>query len=113
MENLTDWLHEIPDRLHIDLGKLDGDISRESMSVFLNFYSCVNMTARPLVFYVIQRRLAAEANGSATEDWTDGLSQNIVAVIDRSITAARATTMILDAGMKKNLCGRLFLVQAP
>lgn len=64
------------------------------------------MTARPLVFYVIQQRLEAEANRSATEDWKDGLSPTIVAVIDRSITAARATTMIMDAAMKQNLVGK-------
>lgn len=63
------------------------------------------MTARPLVFYVIQRRLDAEARGSATEDWKEGLSQNTVAVIDSCITASRATTFIMDAAAKHNLIG--------
>ena len=67
------------------------------------------MTARPLVFYVIQRRLDAEARGSATEDWKDGLSQNTVAVIDSCITAARATTVIMDAAAKHNLVGEYTL----
>ncbi|THC95658.1 hypothetical protein EYZ11_004871 [Aspergillus tanneri] len=61
------------------------------------------MTARPLVFYVIQRRLDAEDQASATEDWKGGLSQNTVAVIDSCITAARATTIIMDAAAKHNL----------
>lgn len=64
------------------------------------------MTARPLVFYVIQRRLDSESPGSATNDWKDGLSQNTVAVIDSCITAARATTVIMDAAAKHNLIGR-------
>lgn len=65
------------------------------------------MTARPLVFYIIQRRLDAEARGPATEDWKDGLSQTTAAVIDSCITAARATTLIMDAAAKQNLIGKL------
>ncbi|KAF7595215.1 Transcriptional activator [Aspergillus hancockii] len=101
--DLSEWLRQIPDRLRIDFSTLDSHINRESVSIFLHFYSCVNMTARPLVFYVIQRRLDAETRGSATDDWKDGLSQNTVAVIDSCITAARATTVIMDAAAKHNL----------
>ncbi|KAJ5138225.1 uncharacterized protein N7515_003073 [Penicillium bovifimosum] len=91
------------DRLRMDFNSLDSHINRESVSINLHFYSCVNMTARPLVFYVIQRRLDAEALGSATKDWKEGLSPNTVAVIDSCITAARATTVIMDAAAKHNL----------
>ncbi|KAJ5567839.1 hypothetical protein N7535_007145 [Penicillium sp. DV-2018c] len=101
--DLSGWLRRIPDRLRIDFNSLDSHINRESVSINLHFYSCVNMTARPLVFYVIQRRLDAEALGSATEDWKEGLSPNTVAVIDSCITAARATTVIMDAAAKHNL----------
>ncbi|KAE8154896.1 fungal-specific transcription factor domain-containing protein [Aspergillus avenaceus] len=104
-DNLAEWLRQVPDRLRINYSTLDTHINRESVSIFLHFYSCVNMTARPLVFYVIQRRLDAEARGSATEDWKDGLSQNTVAVIDSCIAAARATTVIMDAAAKHNLVG--------
>ncbi|KXG53348.1 Transcription factor [Penicillium griseofulvum] len=101
--DLSAWLRQVPDRLRIDFATLDTHINRESVSINLHFYSCVNMTARPLVFYVIQRRLDAEALGSATEDWKEGLAPNTVAVIDSCITAARATTVIMDAAAKHNL----------
>ncbi|OGE49535.1 hypothetical protein PENARI_c021G01814 [Penicillium arizonense] len=101
--DLSGWLRQVPDRLRIDFSTLDTHINRESVSINLHFYSCVNMTARPLVFYVIQRRLDAEALGSATEDWKEGLAPNTVAVIDSCITAARATTLIMDAAAKHNL----------
>ncbi|KGO48150.1 Transcription factor, fungi [Penicillium expansum] len=101
--DLSGWLRQVPDRLRIDFTTLDTHINRESVSINLHFYSCVNMTARPLVFYVIQRRLDAEAIGSATEDWKEGLAHNTVAVIDSCITAARATTVIMDAAAKHNL----------
>ncbi|CAG8900766.1 unnamed protein product [Penicillium egyptiacum] len=103
--DLSAWLRQVPDRLRVDFATLDTHINRESVSINLHFYSCVNMTARPLVFYVIQRRLDAEALGSTTEDWKEGLAPNTVAVIDSCITAARATTMIMDAAAKHNLIG--------
>lgn len=101
--DLSEWLSRIPDRLRINFSTLDTHINRELVSIFLHFYSCVNMTARPLVFYVIQGRLDAETGNSATDDWKEGLSQNTVAVIDSCITAARATTVIMDAAAKHNL----------
>ncbi|EAW07040.1 transcription factor domain-containing protein [Aspergillus clavatus NRRL 1] len=100
---LSDWLRRVPDRLRINFTTLDAHIDRESVSTFLHFYSCVNMTARPLVFYVIQRRLDVENRGSAATDWKEGLSPNTVALIDNCITAARATTIIMDAAAKHNL----------
>ncbi|KAH8435125.1 transcription factor domain-containing protein [Aspergillus melleus] len=101
--DLSEWLQRIPDRLRIDFSSLNSHVNRESVSIFLHFYSCVNMTARPLVFYVIQRRLDAGDQSSATSDWKEGLSPNTVAVIDSCISAARATTVIMDAAAKQNL----------
>lgn len=67
------------------------------------------MTSRPLVFYVIQRRLDAEAEGrGAGGDWKEGLSGNTVAMIDSCITAARATTVMMDAAAKHDLVGASF-----
>lgn len=105
--DLSAWLQRIPDRLRIDFPSLNSHVNRESVSIFLHFYSCVNMTARPLVFYVIQRRLDAEHQSSMTGDWKEGLSHNSVAVIESCISAARATTVIMDAAAKHNLVGTL------
>ena len=63
------------------------------------------MTARPLVFYIIQRRLETGILGESKEDWKAGLAPNTIAVIDSCITAARATTLIMDAAAKHNLIG--------
>jgi hypothetical protein len=101
--DLASWLRSIPDGLRIDFTTLDTHVNRETVSINLHFYSCVNMTARPLVFYIIQRRLDAAASGAPAGDWKDGLAPNTVAVIDSCITAARATTMIMDAAAKHNL----------
>ena len=108
--DLSSWLRSVPDRLRIDFTTLDTHINRETVSINLHFYSCVNMTARPLVFYIIQRRLDAGVLGTATGDWKDGLAPNTVAVIDSCITAARATTMIMDAAAKHNLIGKYLVL---
>ncbi|KAJ5593805.1 uncharacterized protein N7459_000013 [Penicillium hispanicum] len=101
--DLSGWLRQVPDRLRIDFTTLDTHIDRETVSINLHFYSCVNMTARPLVFYVIQRRLDTGILGTSAEDWKEGLAANTVAVIDSCITAARATILIMDAAAKHNL----------
>ncbi|KAJ5679954.1 hypothetical protein N7462_008198 [Penicillium macrosclerotiorum] len=102
-DDLSSWLRQVPDRLRIDFASLDTHINRETVSINLHFYSCINMTARPLVFYIIQRRLDAGVFGSSTGDWKEGLATNTVAVIESCITAARATIVIMDAAAKHNL----------
>ncbi|KAJ5797323.1 uncharacterized protein N7503_006619 [Penicillium pulvis] len=100
--DLSSWLRQAPDRLRIDFATLDTHVNRETVSINLHFYSCINMTARPLVFYIIQRRLDAGLLGG-TEDWKEGLAPNTIAVIENCITAARATTWIMEAASKHNL----------
>jgi hypothetical protein len=102
--DLSSWLRQAPDRLRIDFTTLDTHVDREIVSINLHFYSCINMTARPLVFYIIQRRIDAGLLGG-TEDWKEGLAPNTIAVIDNCIKAARATTLIMDAAAKQNLIG--------
>lgn len=104
--DLSGWLRHVPDRLRINFSTLDTHVDRETISINLHFYSCVNMTARPLVFYIIQRRLEAGVLGASAEDWKKGLASNTVALIDSCITAARATTLIMDAAEKHNLIGK-------
>ncbi|KAJ5174183.1 uncharacterized protein N7482_000060 [Penicillium canariense] len=101
--DLSSWLRSIPDRLRIDFTTLETHINRETVSINLHFYSCVNMTARPLVFYIIQRRLDAGILETSAADWKEGLAPNTVAVIESCITAARATTLIMDAAARQNL----------
>lgn len=104
--DLSNWLRQVPDRLRIDFNTLATHINRETVSINLHFYSCVNMTARPLVFYIIQRRLNTGITESSGEDWKEGLAANTVAVMDSCIIAARATTLIMGAAAKHNLIGR-------
>lgn len=107
MGDLAHWLRNLPSTLQLDFKKLDKDISRESVSIFLHYYQCINMTARPLLFHVVQKRLQdLSHSGSLTTDWHEGLSRTTIAVIEACISAARASTTILAAAAKQNFVGQ-------
>lgn len=106
MNDLADWVKEVPPELRIDFSALDRPLSREGISTFLHYYQCINMTTRPLLLYVCQQRLRQLASGPTSIDWRDGLSPNIVAALEHSITAACASTMIMAAAIRQNLFGK-------
>ncbi|KAJ4242792.1 Transcriptional activator [Fusarium falciforme] len=106
MGDLSLWLRNLPSQLRLDFNKPGKDISRESVSMFLHYYQCINMTARPLLFHVVQKRLQDFGrNGTATTDWREGLSQTTTVVIEACISAACASTTILAAAAEQNLVG--------
>lgn len=74
--SLTRWEDSLPKALRLELDK--GKLSRESISTFLHYYQCINMTVRPLLFHVVQKRLASiRAAGTA-------------GVMEKSATGAQA-----------------------
>ncbi|KAJ9630863.1 Transcriptional activator [Taxawa tesnikishii (nom. ined.)] len=100
MTSLQNWHRELPDTLRFDPDKLG--ISRESVSTFLHYHQCINMTARPLLFHVVQKRLE---NGVAEkeEDWKQGLTATTVGVIETCIAAARDTITMMAFAAQKDL----------
>ncbi|KAF1931645.1 uncharacterized protein M421DRAFT_98754 [Didymella exigua CBS 183.55] len=94
MMSLNKWHRELPDGLRFDPAKLS--ISRESVSTFLHYYQCINMTARPLLFHVVHRRLKNNYGGAAKEqDWKVGLSHTTIRVIEMCISAAQETISMM------------------
>jgi proline utilization trans-activator len=107
MTDLSLWLRELPEYLHLDFNKIENQIiTRESVSIFLHYYQCINMTARPLVFHVVQKRLQDSLRTKTSLDWRDGLSQTTIAVIESCVIAARASATVLSASAKQNLVGK-------
>lgn len=109
MSELTTWQESVPEPLRIDFNSSQPHANRETISINLHFYSCVNMTARPLVFYIIKRRLDTGIQRTAARDWKNDLAPNTIAVIESCVAAARATTTIMDAADKHGLIGKHFL----
>ncbi|KAH0491803.1 hypothetical protein TgHK011_003211 [Trichoderma gracile] len=89
--SLSKWKRELPDELRFDPSQLT--FSRESVGAFAHYYQCINMTVRPLLFHVVQKRLKAIRSGDGAaekeRDWKEGLSQTTVRVIDMCIGAAQ------------------------
>lgn len=103
MNDLNSWRRDLPPTLQFDRSRLDNGIPRETVSVFLHFYQCVNMTARPLLFRIVQRRLAS---GTKETDWKTGLSPMTIQVIKACIGAARDSTAIMQAAARQNQVGK-------
>ncbi|OIW26938.1 hypothetical protein CONLIGDRAFT_492762 [Coniochaeta ligniaria NRRL 30616] len=101
--SLSDWNRDLPDELRFDPAKLS--ISRESVSTFSHYYQCINMTARPLLFHVVQKRLGGiRSDPTAKErDWREGLSQTTVRVIEMCVSAAQDTINMMAVAAQRDL----------
>ncbi|CAK7210184.1 Transcriptional activator [Sporothrix bragantina] len=108
LQSLNQWEEALPRHLRLDPDR-GTKLSRESISMYLHYYQCINMTARPLLFHVVQRRIAAiRAAGAdaATEKeraWEIGLSSKTVAVIHACMSAARNTVQIMSKAAEHNM----------
>lgn len=105
MRDLERWWTEMPPELSLDFQNLHQPISREAVSAFLHYYQCVNMTGRPVLFRVCQKRLEALASGTATTEWQTGLSTSVVHIVRKSIVGAVQATLVMEAASKHNLLG--------
>ncbi|KAK7544553.1 C6 transcription factor [Phyllosticta citribraziliensis] len=99
MDDLNSWRRDLPASLQFDRSRLNAGIKRETVSVFLHFYQCVNMTARPLLFRIVQRRIASETKET---EWQTGLSPMTIQVIKACVAAARDSTAIMQAAARQN-----------
>lgn len=106
MQRLSDWFDRLPEAMRSNPPDSGQAPSREVVSTYLHYYHCINMTARPILLYAVQRQLAPSTQGPNAARWEDGLPADIVHVIDRAISAARSSASILDAAAKYNLVGK-------
>lgn len=75
-----------------------------------SYYQCINMTARPLLFHVVQKRLENRAEAGKETDWRIGLSSTTVSMIDACVAAARDCTTMMVSASKQNLWGKYQLL---
>lgn len=98
--SLSQWHRELPQELRFDPARLG--ISRESVSTLLHYSQCINMTARPLLFHVVQKRLKSGLIDK-DRDWKEGLNQTTVKVIEMCVAAAQDTINMMTIASQKNL----------
>lgn len=97
---LSQWHRELPDELRFDPARIS--ISRESVSTLLHYSQCINMTVRPLLFHVVQKRLKAGL-AAKESDWKAGLTQTTIKVIEMCVSAAKDTINMMTIAAQKNL----------
>ncbi|KAH0020670.1 hypothetical protein KCU78_g6377, partial [Aureobasidium melanogenum] len=100
MTDLSTWHRDLPNELRFDPAKLN--VSRESVSTFLHYHQCINLTARPLLFHVVEKRLHGNAD-DLSKDWKDGLSATTIAVIDMCVSAAKDSVNMMTLAATKDL----------
>ena len=97
----------MPDGLRFEPGRLS--FSRESVGALAHYYQCINMTVRPLLFHVIQKRLQAMGNGGCASEmeggWKEGLSQTTVRMVDICIGAAQDTVNMMAIAAQRDMVG--------
>ncbi len=108
-QSLNQWEEALPRALRLDPDR--GKLSRESISLYLHYYQCIHMTARPLFFHVVQGRIAAireaatgaQAKAAKERDWQAGLSAKTVAVITACVAAARNAILVMSKAAQHNM----------
>ena len=103
LQSLIQWEEALPKALRLDPDR--GKLSRESISMYLHYYQCINMTARPLLFHVVQRRISSirKRPEAKEKDWQAGLSAKTVAVIRACMSAARNTVQFMSKAANHNM----------
>lgn len=103
LASLSNWNREVPDSLRFNIDRLD--FTRESVSTFLHYYQCINMTVRPLLFLVVERRMKWTPEERA-KDWRYNLAPPTISVIETCISAAQDTIAMTTISAQKNLFGK-------
>ncbi|KAM7211540.1 fungal-specific transcription factor [Rhypophila decipiens] len=101
---LSEWNQKLPVELRFEPSRLN--TNRESVSTFSHYCQCVNMTARPLFFHVVQKRLRdirAKGPEAKEKDWKEGLGQTTVKMIEMCVSAAQDTVHMMTIAAKRNL----------
>ena len=107
MTSLGQWHQDIPNELQFRPENLQ--VSRGSVSTFLHYYQCINMTVRPLLFHVVERRLKGTA-ADKEEDWRHQLSPSTIEAIETCMSAAQDTISMMEIASQKDLVGTYNLI---
>ncbi|KFA54532.1 hypothetical protein S40293_08047 [Stachybotrys chartarum IBT 40293] len=103
MQRLNGWFEGLPETVNLCAPDINQEPRREVVSIYLHYYHCINITARPILLYAVQRQLATNPHRLGATRWEDGFSSDIVRVIDTAVSAARSSAFILNSAAKHNL----------
>ena len=108
MNSLSEWYRHVPSEMKSKASNLDKEVHRETVSIFLYYHQCINLAARPLLLYAVQKQMVANSqqpSSRPTSNWEDGLPPAMVKIIRNAIAAARSSIGILKNASKFNFVG--------
>jgi hypothetical protein len=100
LASLSAWNQSLPTELRFDIEK--PDFTRESVSTFLHYYQCINMTVRPLLFLIVERRMRGDP-ADRSQPLEHNLSAPTIGVLKHCISAAQDTVAMITVAAQKNL----------
>ena len=110
MNSLSAWLQSVPERLRISITRDDGaTINRAAVNVYLLYHSCVSLTTRPIFFYIIRQHSKLGTSNQRRTDWKEGLSDNIVFMVDYAMKAASEAISLMERAREHSMIGKLVI----
>ncbi|KAF2015228.1 C6 transcription factor [Aaosphaeria arxii CBS 175.79] len=100
INSLSDWLQFMPEIVRSDLSQPDKKPDRAIVNIYLLLYSCIALTTRPLLYYIIRKFLDSEVAGVSIRDWKVGLSENVVFLVQYAVEAAIQATALMGRAQK-------------
>ncbi|CEP61060.1 Pul4p LALA0_S02e05842g [Lachancea lanzarotensis] len=93
LEDLQNWLNNLPSNLKLDHEKIQGWETRSIFNLHINYNYSLIVTTRPVLFYVFQRSLSD--NGEHRQGMSEKLSGVVADLVDACTKAAEIQSRIL------------------
>jgi proline utilization trans-activator len=98
MNRLHEWRQKWPPDLKVDWSDKHFYISRTALNILSEYYQCINLTVRPLLFHFVQKRINSDSQITLS-----AYSQGIVNLLNASLSASVQTIHGLHYIFTKNL----------
>ncbi|ODQ63611.1 hypothetical protein NADFUDRAFT_84251 [Nadsonia fulvescens var. elongata DSM 6958] len=84
---LFDWRQNLPASLQVDFSQKDLHVDRTICNIYTDYFQCVNLLVRPLLFYFVKKRIERKAIDKNPIDLS-GYSKNILTLLNASFKAS-------------------------
>lgn len=94
LNQLKNWLDELPKELMLDYNDFDVAKSRSTVNLHINYNYSIIITTRPVLFYVFNKITSSDK--CSDEIFSDKLLSSIKVLLESSVQAAQVQSMILS-----------------
>lgn len=97
VNSLQKWRQKWPADLKIDWSDKHFYVSRAALNILSEYYQCINLTVRPLLFHFVQKRITTTSPINLSE-----YSQGILSLLNASLSASAQAIHVLHYNFTKN-----------